>query len=149
MEKEARVVALEEGAVRVRLLRHSACAKCGVCTMGENPETEMTLKRIAHLEELNLKPGDQVTLVYSANDFLRATLLVYLVPLLLFILGFLGGSHLLTRYASPRWQEGGGVCFGLLLMVLGYLGINLYDRRLARKEEYRIAIKPQRSAYKE
>ena len=149
MQKEACVVAVEEGAVRVRLLRHSACAKCGACTMGENPETEVTLKHIAHFEELNLKPGDRVTLVYNANEFLRAALLLYLVPLILFILGYLIGDRLLTLYAFPRWREGGGVLAGLLLMILSYLGLNRYDRRLARQEKYRILIKPQAPPYKE
>ncbi|HHU50614.1 MAG TPA: SoxR reducing system RseC family protein [Firmicutes bacterium] len=149
MQKEACVVAVEEDAVRVRLLRHSACAKCGACTMGENPETEVTLKHIAHLQELNLKPGDRVTLVYKANEFLRAVLLVYLVPLLLFILGYLIGARLFTLYVSARWGEGGGVLSGLLLMILSYLGLNRYDRWLARQEKYRILIKSQTPPYKE
>ncbi|HEY8344420.1 MAG TPA: SoxR reducing system RseC family protein [Bacillota bacterium] len=149
MQKEACVVAVEEDAVRVRLLRHSACAKCGACTMGENPETEVTLRHIAHLQELNLKPGDRVTLVYKANEFLHAVLLVYLVPLFLFILGYLIGARLFALYASSRWREGGGVLSGLLLMFLSYLGLNRYDRWLARQDKYRILIKSQAPPYKE
>jgi|SRR5690554_1008384 len=147
MKKNAYVVAIEEDSVRVRLLRHSACAKCGACTMGENPETEIKLERPLGLKEGALNPGDRVTLTINGSDFLRAVLLVYLVPLALFFCGYLLGEQLFTMYLSPARGEGGGVLSGLLCLVLSYLGLNRYDRSLRGRDRYRITIQPQDSGY--
>lgn len=135
MEKEALVIAVEDGSARVRMMRHSACAKCGACTMGGVPEMELVLPT-----GLKLQPGDRVLITMNSAEFLRAAILVYLIPLIFFILGYLAGAYLFRWYGPSGWEEAGGVATGFFLLILSYLGIHRYDRRLVDSRKYQLKI---------
>jgi sigma-E factor negative regulatory protein RseC len=135
MEKEAWVVGVEGENIRLRYLRHSACANCGAClTMGRKDQ-ELVLPN-----KMNLQVGDKVVVGLSSSSFLRATLIVYMVPLLFFLLGYVVGDFCLMSLGLSKWREAGGMISGLLFLFLTYKGINLYDRRLKEVERYQLKI---------
>ena len=90
--------------------------------------------------KMNLQVGDKVVVGLSGSSFLRATVLVYMVPLLFFLLGYVVGDLFLARLDLPKWREAGGMVCGLLFLFLTYKGINLYDRHLKDVEKYQLKI---------
>ena len=135
MEKEAWVVGVEGENVRLRYLRHSACVNCGACLILGKKDQELVLPN-----KMNLQEGDKVVVGLSSSSFLRATVLVYMIPLLFFLLGYVVGDLFLARLDLPKWREAGGMVSGLLFLFLTYKGINLYDRRLKDAARYQLEI---------
>lgn len=90
--------------------------------------------------KMDLQVGDKVVVGLSSSSFLRATVLVYMVPLLFFLLGYIVGDFFLVRLDLPKWREAGGMVSGLLFLFLAYKGINLYDRHLKDVEKYQLKI---------
>ncbi|HBK67512.1 MAG TPA: hypothetical protein DEB05_14675 [Firmicutes bacterium] len=135
MEKEAVVIGLEGDQARLRYLRHSACNNCGACSIMGQGEQEVVIPN-----QLDLQVGDRVEIGLGSSSFLRASLLLYAAPLLLFLCGYLVGEKLMALLQLPRWQEAGGMACGLLFIFFSYKGINLYDQRVKDSEQYQLKV---------
>lgn len=135
MEREAVVVQVKEDTARVQLLKHSTCANCGACGAGSQPEAEVVLPA-----GVELSPGDRVQVRLNSSEFLGAVLLVYLLPLFFFIFGYLLGERLFRTFGPSGWEEAGGVLSGAFLMLLWYLGIHRYEKRLVVSGRYRLKL---------
>ena len=137
MEKEAWVVGIEGDQVRLRYLRHSACQSCGACSLFGEGEKEVLLPNNLNL---NLQVGDRVAVEMKSEHFLWASLLMYGVPLLFFLLDYTVGEGLLRLWRLTGCEEAGGIVGGLLFLFLSYKGINLYDRRLQASDRYQLYV---------
>ena len=123
MEQKVRIrEILPDGTALVVHVRESACSgdchKCAGC--GAAKET-ITFRAA---NPIGAAAGDVVTVSSASGPVLRAAAVTYLLPLVLFFLGYaLWGG----------W--GGGAGFGL-----GVAGIVVYDRRVAQKERTEYTI---------
>lgn len=103
-------------------VRESACSgdchKCSGCGAAQQ-----TMLLTAH-NLIGAKPGDMVVVSSETKTVLKAAAVFYLMPLVLFLVGYLAGESL--------WQK--GVILGLAGLLLGMVFIKLYDRALSKKE---------------
>ena len=138
MEKEAWVVKVEGEEVRLRYLRHSACKHCGACFVLGNSlgEQEILLPK----NDLDLRQGDRVTVGFNSMSLLRASFLVYALPLVFLLLGYLGGARLGDALWGAVNAEIYGVGGGLLGLALAFFGLHIYDRRLGKSPHYQPQI---------
>ena len=123
MEQSVRVKRLlPDGMAEVIRVRESACSgdchKCSGC--GAAQQNLLLTAR----NPIGAQPGDMVVISSETKTVLKAAAVLYMLPLVLFIVGYLLGESL--------WQRGGlvSICAVILCIVL----IKLYDRRLAKKE---------------
>src|SRR5690554_3203667 len=137
MEKEAWVTALEGDSVRVRFFQHASCRNCGGCLSAGNPENEML---IPIPKGTRVKPGDRVKIFMESSVFLRAAFLVYLVPILLFFAGYVVGDMLFGLLGMESCGEAGGVVGGLFFLLLSFLRLRIFDRRLAALLPYQLRV---------
>lgn len=118
------------GRVEVSVTRQTACAhdceNCGGCGAGQS-----TCLVVQAETELPLETGDRVE-IYSDNRLLGAAALVYLGPVVLFLLGYLLPAAL---------PEGMRYLCGGLGFVLGLALAVFYDRRMKRGVSYRVTRK--------
>ena len=122
MQQQVKVLSCSpDGTARVMLLRQSACSgdchKCSGCGAAE--QTMIFTAR----NPLGAKAGDLVTVESESGPVLKAAAVLYMVPLVLFIAGYLVGM---------RWQLGG--LTGLAGFVLGIGGAIAYDRLVMKKK---------------
>ena len=116
-----------DGTAQVLCVRESACSgdchKCSGC--GAIKETLMLTAR----NPIGAKPGQLVTVESASAPVLAAAAVLYLMPLVLFFVGYL--AFLTT---------GKGAFFGGIGFLLGIALVLVYDRRVAskRKAEYTI-----------
>ncbi|HHT06291.1 MAG TPA: SoxR reducing system RseC family protein [Hydrogenispora sp.] len=134
MEKEAWVVDVNGDEVRLRYTRHSACRKCGACLVLGNSLSEQEI--VLPKDQLDLAKGDRVAIGLKESSILKASFMVYALPLILFLLGYLGGAHLGSGFMGEALAEAAGLLGGVLALALAYGGLYLYDRRLQKTERY-------------
>lgn len=123
MEQTVRVKEVyEDGSALVMHLRQSACSgdchKCSGC--GAQAET-IFLKAE---NPIGAEAGDVVIIRSESGPVLRAAAMLYMVPMVLFFMGYLLGAIL--------WNMGaltGGIAF-----VIGICLAVLYDRKVVKKE---------------
>ena len=122
MEQTVRVRRLLPDAMaEVICIRESACSgdchKCSGC--GAAKQTMLLTAK----NPIGAQPGDLVVVSSESKSVLQAAAVLYLLPLLLFLAGYLLGESL--------WQRGGLVSIACTLV--GVALIKVYDRRLSKK----------------
>lgn len=127
MRQTAQVIrVLPKGYAQVKVRRASACASahncgsCDHCSMMENaPEILVDAENIC-----GAQVGDTVVVESSTGKVLGAAALLYLLPVFLFFLGYLGGNRF-------GWPESGAIASGGVGFGLGLLaawGLDRYRR---------------------
>jgi len=116
----------------VRILQASACSSCGarqLCRSSESKEKVIDVK--GHYPTLHV--GDSVTLSGSVHQGLRASVLAYIVPLILMVAALVAGIRLSG--------EGAGALAALLALALYYGVLYLLRDKLGRQFTFKIETK--------
>lgn len=115
--------ACEDGTAQVVHIRQSACSgDCHQCA-GCGAAQETMVLTAQNL--IGAKAGDQVTLRSETAPVLKAAAVLYMLPLVLFFVGYLVGFLL--------WEQ--GVICGCVAFLLGLGGSIVYDRRVVKKQK--------------
>ena len=124
MEQVVRVrQLLENGRAQVIHLRESACSgDCHKCS-GCGAAKEAILLEVDN--PIGAAVGDMVTVRSDSGPVLRGAAVLYVMPLVLFFLGYILGA--------AAWGKGGLV--GCLAFVLGIALVIAYDRRVAARDQ--------------
>ena len=113
----------DDGSAQVLHIRQSACSgdchKCSGCGAAQ----EGILLTVDN--PIGARPGDLVTIEAATGPVLRGAAVLYMMPLLLFFLGYALGAI--------AWGKGGLV--GCLSFLLGIALVIVYDRRVAAKHD--------------
>ena len=128
---EGIVESIGADSVSVRILQASACSSCsarGLCRSSESKEKLVEAR--GHYP--TLKVGDGVVLQGSVRQGLRASMLAYVVPLVLMTVTLFVGTHL--------GGEAVGALAALMVLVLYYGALYLLREKLGRKFEFRIEV---------
>ena len=123
MEQIVRVrQTFENGSAQVLHIRQSACSgdchKCSGCGAAQEGIV-LTVDN-----PIGAAPGDLVTIEAATGPVLRGAAVLYMMPLLLFFLGYALGAV---------WGRGG--LFGCLSFLLGIVLVVVYDRRVAARTD--------------
>ena len=114
---------LPDGTAQVVLIRESACSgdchKCSGCGAAKE-----TITFIA-ADPIGARPGDVVNVKSDTAPVLRGAAVLYVLPLVLFLVGYL------------VTMSGWGGCAGFLL---GIGAVIVYDRLVAKKEQIQYTI---------
>ena len=113
----------------VRILQASACSSCEarkLCRSSESKEKLVEVK--GHYPTLQV--GDQVTLCGSVRQGLRASVLAYVVPLILMLVALFAGTRL--------WGEKLGALAALLALALYYGVLFLLKDKLGKHFTFKI-----------
>lgn len=113
----------DDGTAHVIHVRQSACSgDCHHCSgCGAAQETMILTAE----NPIGAREGDLVLLSSETAPVLKAAAVMYMVPLLLFFLGYLAGTLL--------WHQ--GAALGCLAFALGIAGSILYDRKVVKKQK--------------
>ena len=110
-----------DGTAQVLHVRQSACSgdchKCSGCGAAQE-----ALLFVAD-NPVGAKPGDLVRVESATAPVLKAAVVLYVLPLVLFFLGYSLGQQLEL-----------GALFGCLGFALGVAGVVLYDRKVVRRQ---------------
>lgn len=112
-----------DGTAQVMHVRQSACSgDCHQCSgCGAAKETLI----LTAYNAIGAGEGDLVTITSDSAPVLKAAAVMYLLPLLLFFLGYLAGMLL--------WQQ--GAALGCAAFLGGVACSILYDRKVVKKQK--------------
>ena len=124
MEQRVKVVSTSpDGTANVIPLRESACSGAGHKCSGCGAVQQAMLLSVQN--PLGAKPGQMVTISASSGPVLAAAAILYLVPLVLFFVGYLAGEMIFGQ--GMLW---GGIAFALAICFAV-----LYDRLVVKKKK--------------
>ncbi len=125
IEEQGVVVRTGPGRARVRTERSGACDGCaarGACShLGGGREAEVWAA-----DPLGVAEGDRVVVAVPESTVLRASVVVYLVPVLALVVGAAVGSAVGPRYGLPRDLAAAGL--GLAAMAGALMASRLFAR---------------------
>lgn len=101
IEERAQVVAVEGDDVLLQTQRQSTCGSCAVKSgCGTSVLAGIVGQKVTQLKlpnTLGAKPGDEVLLGMAENALVAGSLLMYVLPLLLLLLGALAGEFVASH----------------------------------------------------
>ena len=128
MEQIVRVHRLHpDGRADIILVRESACSgDCHKCSGCGAVQQKMIFQA---RNPIGARPGDLVTVESASGPVLKAAAMLYMLPLVLFIAGYLVGM---------QWSMGGLI--GALAFALSIVLIVCYDRLIMKKKNTEYTI---------
>lgn len=120
-----------ENKAKISILKHSACKKCGVCKY----DAESKMLTAEALNNIGAKEGDEVEIAMDFDVLMSASLIAYIIPIIMFIIGCALGFYLISP-ANPVIS----FIVGLIFITITYLIIRMIDKRGKFKKKYSMQI---------
>lgn len=128
-EKNGQVLSTHQNLARVKIKRTSTCATCSCAGMCSPFGKDWMI-----VEAINLpgaREGQNVIVTYEMENELKASFILYIVPLMSLIFGAIAGA-----WTDPLHnQDLSSVTGGFGLLILTYLAIRLYSQKKYRLEQ--------------
>lgn len=135
MREKAVVLRKIKDEAELEVLRGTACSSCKGCV-----ESSKKKKLIVWAKDtIGVEVGQLVEIEMEAKGVLSATFIMYLFPLIIFILGVIGGFELAPLLGISN-VEPFALFAGLLGMSISYLIIYLNNRRFEKSQLYKSKI---------
>ena len=127
------VVRIENGQTWVRTVRSEACSGCGVqgaChTLGGGKEAEVVVHN-----DMGAEIGDRVDMEVPTGSVIKATSLMYLVPIFFLLVGAVGGQELAPQLG---WTESlSAVIFAVIGLGMSMIIVKWAGKRMAQRRHY-------------
>lgn len=119
----------------IKAERTSSCDSCAsreTCATGSGKDMFIEAENT-----LGVKTGDRVIFTIGKGSVVKAGLLLYLFPVISFIVGVVLGATVgksLLPSQNPDLVSG---LTGVAFLVIAFIGLKIYSRALARKSSFR------------
>lgn len=136
MRETGKIVKIENGLAKVQIMRHTACGDCGACQIGQDNLVMETLAK----NSVSAKIGDQVEIETQTISVLRASLIIYTFPLIMFIIGCLLGYTLANYVNLYKWNNFIGFGVGVFFTFISYLVIRNNEKKFMNDRSFQPII---------
>lgn len=138
IEEEGIVAEVEDGIAKVMILKKSACESCaaaGVCHPGSGDRSYMEATN-----PLGAKKGQKVKVVLAPQIYLKASIILYGVPMAALIAGAIIGKNLGLSYGSEENSDLWAFFAGMGLMLFSFVFIRQYNKKVEKTQQYKPVI---------
>lgn len=126
MKEIGHVVSVSEGAAVVAMRMSGECKKCGLCLKSSDGNEVLLLAK----NDTAARIGDRVEIEISPGRVIAAAFIVYMIPVVMTIVGFLLGNAM----AGGSEESGLPIALAIVFLVVSFLGVWMYDLRIRRIE---------------
>lgn len=136
IEEEGIVAEVEGEFAKVSILSKSACEKCsasGVCHPGDEEYMEAA-------NPLGAKKGQKVKVVLAPQIYLKASIILYGIPMAALITGAICAKNIALRYGREQQSDLWAFFAGLALMVVSFFFIRRYNNKVEKTQKYKPTI---------
>jgi sigma-E factor negative regulatory protein RseC len=133
MQETGRVVEVYPNqTAKVAFANSDACGKCGACSLfGSGKKTE---RLIVAQNPLSAKKDDRVEVQINTSSMLVISFMVFIFPLVMFMLGYSFGDTFLPKSAHNLRA----ISLGFTLMAFSFYITSKFDRFVGKKHSARI-----------
>lgn len=137
MKQTGVVIGIDGDKAKIKMQRHTACGDCGACQVSEKQ-----LNLVLEAENIvGAKTGDFVEVDMETMDFLSAVIIVYLYPLISFIVGIFAGYYgSLVLGVADKAAQGIGAVLGILAAAITYVVIRFNEDKIKGMKKYKPSI---------
>lgn len=130
MEQVGLVKTVSNGRAEVEIKRISGCGggckSCGGC---DTPTHTLILKN-----DLGAKAGDFVVVQGESKKLLKYTMIVYMIPFFMLVIGIFSSVHILKNMEISNYEPL-SFLIGIVFLALGYFIVRIYDNSIGKKED--------------
>lgn len=122
--------------VEIEVRRISACGEnCKGCGGGcDVPKHIVILPN-----NIDAKVGDQVEIIGETKNLLKYTMIVYMIPFSMLLIGILLGIRVLKNLEISNYEPL-SFLIGLIFLAIGYFIVRIIDRNIGKKEDNTITM---------
>lgn len=136
IEEEGIVSEIEGNIAKVAILKKSACEQCaaaGVCHPGDQELMEAA-------NPLGAKKGQKVKVVVAPQMYLKASIILYGIPMAVFIAGAIIAKKLAVQYGSEASSDLWAFIAGTLCLLVSFIFIRAYNKKVEKTQKYKPVI---------
>ena len=136
IEEEGIVAEVTGDIAKVAILAKSACEKCaasGVCHPGDQEFMEA-------MNPLGAKKGQKVKVVVAPQLYLKASLILYGVPMAAFVSGAIVAKNLALKYGAEANSDLWAALAGAACLLVSFIFIRAYNKKVEKTQQYKPVI---------
>jgi len=136
IEEEGIVAEVNGDIARVEILKKSACEQCSaasVCHPGDQDLMEAS-------NPLGAKKGQKVKVVLAPQIYLKASIILYGIPMTLFIAGAILGKNLAITHRGEPDSDLWAFIAGMACMLVSFVFIRSYNNKVEKTQKYKPVI---------
>jgi sigma-E factor negative regulatory protein RseC len=123
MNETGEVIGLSGDTVTLLMKRTSSCGSCRACSAGRRTgEMQLTAVNLC-----GAKLNDKVTVELHPKAFVSAAAVLYGIPLVGMLFGFISGNYLFERLGLENSAAFAGFAFGVVFLFLIYKTIKRFE----------------------
>ena len=140
MREKACVVDVKGDKAKVVVTRHSACSKCNEdCILGLDESHEQDKIYVEVKNNKNVEIGDMVNIELKDSSLVLGSLMIYLVPLLFFVIGYFVGANLSFLFGNIS-EELSGIISSFIFLYVSYLFTKRVDKKISKTKKFQSEI---------
>jgi sigma-E factor negative regulatory protein RseC len=136
IEEEGIVVEVTGDSAKVSITAKSACEKCSasaVCHPGEQEYMEAA-------NPLGARKGQKVKVALAPQVYLKASIILYGIPMTVFVVAAIFGKNLGQRYGTEANSDLWAFITGSACMMISFFFIRMYNKKIEKTQEYKPVI---------
>ena len=133
MIEEIGIVVKTEGEIaKVSVKKRGACDGCTAKGACESTSEGMEIEA---LNPVHAREGQTVKVLLQAGTYLKGSMIVYGLPLVLFIAGAIAGKNIGEAYFLNTSSDFIAAIFGFAALIASLLAVKIWSRKLESKAE--------------
>ncbi len=136
IEEEGIVAETVDGMAKVSILKKSACEQCaasGICHPGDQELMEAA-------NPLGAKQGQKVKVVVAPQIYLKASIILYGIPMAVFIAGAIVAKNLAVNWGYEANSDLWAFLAGTACLLISFFFIRSYSKKVERTQKYKPVI---------
>jgi sigma-E factor negative regulatory protein RseC len=136
IEEEGIVSEVVDGMAKVAIMKKSACEQCaaaGVCHPGDQDLMEAA-------NPLGAKKGQKVKVVVAPQVYLKASIILYGVPMAAFIAGAIIAKNLAISAGNEAGSDLWAFIAGTACLFVSFFFIRSYNKKVEKTQKYKPVI---------
>jgi sigma-E factor negative regulatory protein RseC len=136
IEEEGIVAEVEGDIARVAILAKSACEQCsaaGICHPGDKEYMEA-------VNPLGAVKGQKVKVVVAPQLYLKASIILYGIPMTVFVGGAIVAKNLAVKYGAEANSDLWAFAAGTACLLVSFLFIRAYNKKVEKTRMYKPVI---------
>lgn len=138
IEEEGVVVEAEGASAKVALLKKSACEQCAAAGVCHPTDADQSFMEASN--PLGAKKGQRVKVVVAPQVYLKASLILYGLPMAVFVTAAIIAKKTALAWGSAANSDLWAFFAGMSGLLLSFFFIKRYNTKVEKTQEYKPVI---------